>query len=108
MARMTKREEAEYVTVYYGIHAETGTVRSVWQTRGGKLNMGKNDGSAITAVVGPGRRAENELVIVFGLSDVFSVPVGLMDGEGTKRRVADLEAKAATQREAKAAAKKVE
>lgn len=95
MARMTKKQENEYVTVYYGVHTGTGTVRSVWQTRGGKLNMGNNDGSAVTHYVGPGRRTESELLIVFGLTDVFSVSVNSLDSENTKKRIGELEAKAA-------------
>jgi hypothetical protein len=95
MARMTKREEAEFVRVYYGIHTPTGTVRDVWLQRNGKLVMTGKDLTTTTAFVGPGRSAESELVVVFNLSDVFSASIGQVDSEGTKRQLDELRAKAA-------------
>lgn len=98
MARHTKREQEEYLWVHYGIHAASREVRQVWQTRGGTLVMSFPDGRSKRAPLGMGRTAQNELVVVFGLSDAFMVPINLIDAPRTKERRAELEAKAAAMR----------
>lgn len=90
----TKAHATEYVEVIYGIHPPSQTVRSLYLQRDGKM-MGENrEGMPVTHFVAPGRRAENEAVIVFGLSDVFSVPIMLNDSEHTKLKLEELRAKA--------------
>ena len=95
MARRIKREQEEYIYVYYGIHEPTKTVRSVWQTRGGKLKGSVGGLDEKFGSVGPGRDARTEIAIVFGLSDPFFVPVGDIEKDYVKRRVEELKAKAA-------------
>ncbi len=90
----TVAHRSEYVTVIYGIHAATKSVRSIYVQRDGKMIGSTSDGGSYTHHVGPGRRDETEAVIVFGLSDVFSVPIAISDSENTKKRVEELRAKA--------------
>jgi len=97
MARKgTAAHRSEYVTIIYGIHRATKTIGSVYIQRDGKMVGSGANGMPITNHPG-GRLAESEAFIVFGLSDVFSVPVGLSSGEGTRRRLDELRTKAASE-----------
>ena len=98
MARKsTVASRSEYVTVIYGIHTATKTVRRVYVQRDGRMVGNTTDGMQVTHYVAGGRRPESEAVIVFGLSDVFSVPINIADSEGTKRTLEQLRVKAQSQ-----------
>lgn len=96
MARLTRRQQEEYIWVHYGIHRSTRTIQQVWQTRGGELHLTMPDLTFRKAFLGSGRTAQTELAIVFGLSDCFSTRVELMDSEYTKSRLQELNDKLAT------------
>lgn len=94
MARRTKKQDREYVTVHYGIDPKRGTIETIWEQRDGVLVK-----SALSGVGGShyprGRnRAEHEIFVVWNLTDIFSTPVGLMDSESTKHQLEELRAKA--------------
>jgi hypothetical protein len=67
----------------------------VWLTRGGVLSKFTKDGVPFQYPVAPGRQARAEVVIVFNLIDSFPVHPQVENKEETKRRVGELEAKAA-------------
>jgi hypothetical protein len=93
---MTKRQADETVRVHFGI--KDGEVVTVYEKRGGSLVYHGKKGLGYQSHPLAGRRAATELIVVFGLSDSFSVPVGSMDSEYTKTRVAELKAKAAAEK----------
>ncbi|PWS38086.1 hypothetical protein DFH01_01925 [Falsiroseomonas bella] len=92
--RGTKAYEQEIVWVFYGINPTKKRVERVSQQRNGVLSKMNDDAVFVTHYVMPGRKAETEIVIVFGLTDVFGVPVSSADSEWVKKQVAELEAKA--------------
>ena len=97
MARK-KRNDNEYVTAFYGIHVDTHEVASAWLTRGGTLHYTSPKGIPSSHYIMPGRSAESELLIVYGLSDLIQFPVGSMESEMVKKMIAELKAKAAERR----------
>lgn len=95
----TKAYREEYIQVVYGISRETKTVRSVYVQRNGVLSSMNRDGTSIRHPIKPGWTAEREAGLIFGLTDTFMTPVGLSSDEFTKRRLAELEAKAHAMRD---------
>lgn len=87
----TRPRQDEPLFVIYGIDPKTFEVVKVLQTRGGKLSAWFG-GRYVTHYVMPGRRAEAEVSIVWGLVHVESVPLW-MDQYNTTS--AALKAKAA-------------
>lgn len=73
----TKAYKQEYVTVHYGIHAETLEVRSIYQQRDGTLC-----GTYGNHYVMLGRDARSEIALVWNIRDVISLPI-LMDNSST-------------------------
>lgn len=88
----TKAYRDEITTFYYGIDPKTFKVRSVSQTREGKLSMDTDAGFPFTHTYRPGD-AKAEIALVFKLIDVVAMPVVLDDSNST--RLADLREKAA-------------
>jgi hypothetical protein len=108
MARKTRRENEEIVETYFGINPKTFEVQTVSRTRGGTLTKWNSDAVPYSHHIEHGRNAQSEVRIVFGLTDIFGVPEVLVDSENTKKRVEELEVKAAEMRRQaeEAAAKK--
>jgi hypothetical protein len=98
MGRLTKQQQREIVSEFYGINLKTYEVESVSLTRGGMLTKWGKDATYIEHPVA-GRQARTEVVIVFGLSEIFEV-TQFDDREYTKRKVAELQAKADTMKAA--------
>lgn len=95
MGRRTRKDNEQYVETYYGIDPKTHKVVSVSKTRGGTLiRWDSETAMSHRHPIAPGRMAQSEVVVVYGLRDVFCVTVGFEDGESTKRRIAELEKKA--------------
>ena len=93
MGRMTKRQAQEHLYVYYGINSRTFKVETAYQTRGGLLVLWRDD-QRLTAPLGPGRMAETECVIVFGLREVRWLPASADNSESAKRIYEELKKKA--------------
>ena len=91
----TKADRQEYIEVFWGINPRTKSVESVHRQRDGLLSKMSSDGTIRSHPVLPGRMAQSEIVIVFGLTDVFGVSVAMAESASVKQRVADLEAKVA-------------
>ena len=94
MARKgTKAYRNETVEVFWGINRKRGRIESVYLTRGGVLSMMGEDAVTVTHPIMPGRDAKHEIVVVFGLTDVFSAPAGMTDTAWVKLRRAELQEK---------------
>ena len=89
------RKRGEFTTVFYGIHSGSLKVQQVWLTRGGTLSRSNENGSTTTSTVLPGRRAQSEVVIVFDLTSIVSIPAHLVGSEIAKEIEQRLETKAA-------------
>jgi len=76
----TKAYKEEYTYIHYGIHLDTLDVVSIWERRDGRLSLG--DFSHYTM---PGRDQRSEMIIVFRVGDVVSVPVGMDTGIALQR-----------------------
>ena len=92
--KRTKAHQGEFVGTYYGVSQRTKRVEAVWKRRDGQLSKTLPNGVTTTHYVGPGRLDEAEIVIVWGLTDVFHVAVGSENSDWVKRRIAELQAKA--------------
>ena len=80
----------------YGIDAK-GKLWSLWVEReGGSTWIWHSDGLGYSHLVHPSNKDKplREAHIVFQLTDAFEVPVAFMDSEQTKKKVAELKAKA--------------
>jgi hypothetical protein len=91
----TKAYKEEYVRIHYGIHMESLEVVSVWERRDGRLSFG--DFSHYTM---PGRNQIAELLIVFSIGDVVTLPVGY-DSTKTEESLEELAAQKRAERSAK-------
>lgn len=91
----TKAYKEEYIYIHYGIHMDTLDVVSVWERRDGRLSLG--DFNHYTM---PGRNQISEMIIVFGVGDVVTIPVG-MDATSTRERLAKLSEEKKAERAAK-------
>jgi hypothetical protein len=93
MAKRTKQSKEEIVKIFYGINSKTFEVESVSLTRGAVLTKFGKDLEYIRHPIA-GRDARTEVVIVFHLTEIFSVSAQMSDAESTKKRIEELEAKA--------------
>jgi hypothetical protein len=93
--RGTKAYKEEYVNVYWGINPRSKLVERAYRRRDGVLAKMNPDGVTVLHPVKPGWTAEAEIGLVFGLRQVFGVPIAREDHESVKRRVAELKAQAA-------------
>ncbi|MGV2067045.1 hypothetical protein [Agrobacterium sp. 22-226-1] len=76
----TKAYKEEYIYIHYGIHMDTFEVVSIWERRDGRLSLGNFNHYTM-----PGRNQISEMLIVFGVSDVVSVPIGMNDANIRER-----------------------
>jgi hypothetical protein len=97
--RGTKAQEQEIIWVFSGINPKTRRVESVSQQRNGVLSKTGENGAFVTHHVSPGRKAETEIVIVWGFTDIFSTPAHSWNSDYVKQKRAELEEKAAKLRE---------
>jgi hypothetical protein len=91
--RGTKAYEQEIISVFYGINPKRRRVESVSQQRNGVLSKMNDDSVLVTHHVSPGRKAETEIDIVWGLTDIFSTPAHSWNSDYVKQKRAELEAK---------------
>jgi hypothetical protein len=105
MARMTKRQAGEYVIAYYGINAARGTVDTVYERRDGQLVISRLDGTDRTHMPLRRRTAEHEMLVVWHLTDIFSVSMDSTTDDSTMKRVQELQVKAAAAKAAREKAK---
>lgn len=94
MARRTKREQSEYVRVYYGINSSRGTVETVWEQRDSTLVLSRGDGTGGSHFPLRGRTAEHEMLVVWNITDTFCVIAAESSNESTKQRIRELQLKA--------------
>jgi hypothetical protein len=95
MAKGTQQSREEITELFYGINPTTFEIESVSKTRGGMLTRSAKDGLIISHPMTRGGDTQNEIALVFGLMDVFSVPAKLWNSERRVRQVEELRAKAA-------------
>jgi hypothetical protein len=103
MARLTKRQKDEIITVFFGIDPESLDVIRVSLTRGGTLTRWGRGGHFHQHYVSPPRRAQDEVHIVYSLTDIIEVPVQFENNEMYKGRIDALAAKAKRMKEEKEA-----
>lgn len=89
----TRAYDDEIVEVFYGINTKLNKVESVSRKRNGSLTRTNADGTMTPHHPMPGKNALTEVVIAFGLSDVFSFPPSMWDAEWVKKKIEELEAK---------------
>lgn len=89
----TKAYREEYVYAHYGINMNTLGVQTVLERRDGTLS-----GGSANHYVMPGRHAASELIIVFNLTDVRTLPIHMMQSHGDEVKK-ELEQLAAKKRE---------
>jgi len=68
--KATKAYKNEVWEVFYGINPKTFEVESVSKSRGGVLTRWGKEGVHTHPIL-TGRQARNEVVIVYGLTDIF-------------------------------------
>lgn len=90
---MTKQKSREYVYAYIGINRETLRVETAYQTRGGTLELWRDE-ARLSTPLGMGRYADSECLIVFGLTDVRMLPINEIDSEIGRRVYEERTAKA--------------
>lgn len=95
MAKRTKRQDSEYMTVYYGINPKTFVVETVWRQRDGTLVKSAASGVGGQHYPSKGRSAEHEIFVVWHLTDIISTPANLIDAEFAKESRKQIEEKAA-------------
>ena len=93
MARLTNREKQEIVEVFFGINPRTFDVERVSLTRDNLLQHWSSDVMLSHPVLFD-RSARAEIIITWGLTDLFSTVVQFEESEDTKRQIAGLTAKA--------------
>lgn len=98
MAKKHKASEEQTVAIVYGIDPRVKKVRTVWVQRNGVLSGSRLDGSMFSHRPHPNSNPESEARLVFSLTDVFSVPIGMLDSASTAQKIAELEEKAANLR----------
>ena len=94
MGRKTRQQQEEIVETFYGINPKTFKVESVSRTRGGTLTKWNEDAVPYSHHIEHGRDPKSEVLIVFGLIDIFGVPEFLVSSESTKMRINELKEKA--------------
>jgi hypothetical protein len=98
MARLTRKQEEETVSTFYGINPKTFRVESVSLTRGGKLRKWGPDATFATHHLAHGRQAITEIIIVWGLTDLIEIYPRLEDSESTRKKLEELRAIAEAKR----------
>jgi hypothetical protein len=98
VARLTKKEQEQIESVFYGIDPETFEVSSVSVTRGGILRRWHKSGTCHTHTIGPGRQARTEIVVLYGLTDLFEVFPQYENADNTKNKIEELKVKIAAMR----------
>lgn len=93
----TRAHREEYIYVHYGIEMNSLEVHSVWEQRDGRLVGGMRNHHVM-----PGRRADSELVIVFNLSEIRTLPVSMLatDGDKVQQELREIAARKLAEREA--------
>ena len=94
MPKRARPNPNEIIAVYWGISSRRKQVETVYGYRNGRLTGTAPDGSQISSVIAPGRNAESEVRIVFGLQDIFVTSPGQTDSHHAQVRRGELMAKA--------------
>ncbi|MCD8566381.1 MAG: hypothetical protein LRY36_00320 [Alphaproteobacteria bacterium] len=94
---MARKNQDEYVDVYYGIDIDTCEVKPVWVTRGGNMACGTH-----THQIMPGRDVRSELIIVFNLSNQIRFHPSSLQEEYAKRQIEELKGRAEEMKKNKA------
>ena len=97
--KATKAYKNEVWEVFYGINPKTFEVESVSKSRGGVLTRWGKEGVHTHPIL-TGRQARNEVVLVYGLTDIFVVNPHFENQESTRKRIEELKAKAAEMKRA--------
>jgi hypothetical protein len=95
----------EITEFFYGINLKTFAVESVSKTRGGRLSKSLPDGTVYSQMIAPGKDAQSEVVIMFGLTDVVRIPAIFWSSEFATNERQKLEEKATVMKKAAAAKK---
>jgi hypothetical protein len=96
MARLTKRQQDETVSVFYGLNPRTLEVDTVYVTRGGDLTKWTKAGNTHTHHNSHHPNdPRTEIIIVYELTDLIETSPELTNDKHTKLQLAELEAKAA-------------
>src|SRR5258708_6630626 len=93
MARKTRANQEEIVTVFYGINPKDWAVDRISATRGGKLSRYKG-GHVYSHQTHSGYAVESEVRIVFELEDIFSTTPLFENSDYVKDKRGQLQAKA--------------
>jgi hypothetical protein len=88
MARLKKHEKEQVVYVHYGINRDRFIVEAVYQTRSGTLSVWRGDNRLTHGLAG--RDGRSECIIVFGLTNIYSIPVSMDSSELTKQKLSEL------------------
>ena len=99
VSRLSKQQKEEFVSTFYGINHDTLQVDRVSVTQGGMLYRSGQGVPNHHHPIATGETPQTEIRIVYRLSDLIEIPSHLRADEYSKRRVAELEAKAAQMRE---------
>jgi hypothetical protein len=94
VAKPPKAEKGAYIEVYYGINSRMNRVDRVYRTNDGKLES-TVIGSPLSVSIRPGVAALDEVALIYGLTDIFYTRIEFAESEPTKKKIAELEAKAA-------------
>lgn len=98
MARMTKRQDGEIASIFYGINPTTLLVESVTLNASGGLVKYGEDGVRSTHQLMQGRSAASEVYVVWGLINVIEIPAILVGSTSANVVIEELEGKAAAMR----------
>jgi hypothetical protein len=81
---------------FFGIDPSTCEVVRIWESTDGQLSRVNEDLSSFIHAIAPGRDARTEIVVTFGLTNVFGIPAAYDSRESPE--VQALELKAASMR----------
>lgn len=73
----TKAYKEEYIYIHYGVDLTSLEVKTAWERRDGRLSVGETN-----YYVMPGRSTLGELLIVFNMGDVESLPISMQSTHG--------------------------
>ena len=93
-SRLTSRQKEEIVSTIYGINHDRCQLDRVSVTRGGTLTRSGKGLPTYRHVIHTGETPQSETQIVFHLTDLIEIPSHLWADEYSKKRIAELEAKA--------------
>jgi len=103
-ARLNRRESEQIIETFYGINPVTFKIESVSLNRGGELSKWGRDAELKRHHMGD-RDPQEEVRIVFGLTDVFSLQAHA-DDKSIKKRIEELRKRASEMKRQKFAAPK--